>query len=38
MGAIYASMSGSGGVVFGLFNAVENITGGLPANYTVIRL
>jgi 4-diphosphocytidyl-2-C-methyl-D-erythritol kinase len=37
-GAEYASMSGSGSVVFGLFNATINLTSGLPAHYTVIRL
>jgi 4-diphosphocytidyl-2-C-methyl-D-erythritol kinase len=38
LGAEYASMSGSGSVVFGLFNATINLTSGLPAHYTVIRL
>ncbi len=38
MGAVYASMSGSGGVVFGLFNKALNFTSGLPPNYTATRL
>ena len=38
LGAVYAAMSGSGSVVFGLFSAAVNLTSGLPANYTVIRL
>ena len=38
LGAVYASMSGSGSMVFGLFNAAINLTGGLPEHYTVIRL
>ena len=38
LGAVYAAMSGSGSFVFGLFNASTNLTSGLPANYTVIRL
>ena len=37
-GAVYASMTGSGSVVFGLFNAAINLTSGLPAHYTVIQL
>ncbi|MEO5684667.1 MAG: 4-(cytidine 5'-diphospho)-2-C-methyl-D-erythritol kinase [Chitinophagaceae bacterium] len=36
--AVYAAMSGSGSVVFGLFNENVNLTSGLPAHYTVIRL
>jgi len=38
LGAVYASMSGSGSVVFGLFTGSQNLTSGLPANYRVIRL
>ena len=38
LGAVYASMSGSGSMVFGLFTGSQNLTSGLPANYTVIRL
>lgn len=38
MGAVYASMSGSGSIVFGIFNSGENLTSGLPAQYTAIRL
>lgn len=37
-GAVYASMSGSGSTVFGIFNSSINLTSGLPAHYTVIQL
>ncbi len=38
MGAVYASMSGSGSTIFGIFNSTINLTSGLPAHYTVIQL
>ncbi|GAC1449748.1 MAG: 4-(cytidine 5'-diphospho)-2-C-methyl-D-erythritol kinase [Chitinophagaceae bacterium] len=37
-GAVYASMSGSGSTVFGLFEASIHLSSGLPAHYRVIRL
>jgi len=38
LGAVYASMSGSGSTIFGIFNRNINLTSGLPAHYTVIQL
>jgi len=38
MGAEYASMSGSGSTIFGIFNSTTKFTNGPQAQYTVIQL